>query len=158
MSGTLLRSSLNLTVAALWKTTLTSSSNNLIDDDDDGEREDVADYVWWFCQIFEKKSHLRSCSESPNPGIPMSPVMASTRLSRLHPQDRILNNYKFQTVENLNFIFKSSFRAHLSKIGASNIWESLSEAFAPFLITKACLHFWIHDHDDSHDNHQALQT
>ena len=47
-----MRSSLNLTVAALWKTTLTSSSNNLTDeeeeegdDDQEGEREDVADNV-----------------------------------------------------------------------------------------------------------------
>ena len=50
---TLLRSSLNLTVAALWKTTLTSSSSNLTDcgdgevvdggDDDEEEEKDEKD-------------------------------------------------------------------------------------------------------------------
>ena len=39
--------------------------------------------------IFDK-FYLRSCSASPNPGMLMSPVIASTRLSRLTPQDRNL--------------------------------------------------------------------
>ena len=40
MGFTLLRSSLNLTVAALWKTTLTSSSNNLTDEDEEEGDDD----------------------------------------------------------------------------------------------------------------------
>ena len=55
--------------------------------DDDEEKDDDANLMMIVM------THLRSCSASPNPGMLMSPVIASTRLSRSHPQVRILKSY-----------------------------------------------------------------